>query len=808
MFYRKCFHKIVLGFLAVIISVQGLAKELSDLPMLSLQTLPKNSPIVASSNNPTTVDIMILYTSEASEFVGGYGAMLLKSESVINQLNEIFVNSQVYAQANLVYSGEIQTDFLNNSAGKPSLQSALKMFENNKHINSLRKKHGADLVQLFAIREEFAVDDSLPCGLATLTTKKQFSSAANMVNNFQITAVTCGDYYSVYHFGRNMGLGTSNFSYAKPYRLEQPPRDVDSGFRTVMAHPEADCLRKTCSNESCTGFTEIITPSCPTIPYFSNPNLSKNDGKYSFSLGVTNENDNVRVLNITAPIVAQFQATKTPVVNMADAAFLPYIKPSGIPVYRFWSDVFNHQFITISEAEKSSVIANDTNWTYDGIAFYAHETQVTGTVPLYRFWSDAFAGHFYTSSESEKALVEKNSDWRYEGVAFYVYPEKITNEQVPIYRLWSDQNHFRGHFYTSFEKESQVLENSENYVYEGVSFYANGAPNMCKKVGLHVFPFETGKVVPSANYETEILKYNKSLNKKQSIVMFFADWKDDQGHLNTFGASSAVSDGNYTLIYLADQIHNIGATPMLTWQPWAGRKKGKNQPDFLLDYIISGVYDDYINKFANDVKRWGHPILLRPMQDMNTDSYPWSCSLNGDSPNKYVQAFRHIKNLFMQGEATNAKFVWSPNYTGTTSERCQDLAQLYPGDDYVDYIGVSAYNRGKDVSGNTDSVPLQTLLEPFLDKMAQQNPTKEVIVTELGVSSDIPIDERTAWLTNAYNYLATKGTVAAIVYFDDYAYHDINAIDFRVTTGHSWSQFPVDPEITQSYKKNISVYCE
>lgn len=98
--------------------------------------------------------------------------------------------------------------------------------------------------------------------------------------------------------------------------------------------------------------------------------------------------------------------------------------PPGIciPVYRFWSDTYRHHFYTISESERDSVAANMPEWRYEGVVYAAN----TGAypypyMPLYRFWSNTYRGHFYTTSDAEKTNIMNNmSEWQYEGIAYYV----------------------------------------------------------------------------------------------------------------------------------------------------------------------------------------------------------------------------------------------------------------------------------------------------------------------------------------------------------------------------------------------------
>ena len=93
----------------------------------------------------------------------------------------------------------------------------------------------------------------------------------------------------------------------------------------------------------------------------------------------------------------------------------------GTPVYRFYSPVFQSHFYTRDAAEKAHVIANDRNWTYEGVAYCAFDTAQPGTVPLYRFWSPRFGKHFYTANEAEKNhIVANDRNWTYENIAYYV----------------------------------------------------------------------------------------------------------------------------------------------------------------------------------------------------------------------------------------------------------------------------------------------------------------------------------------------------------------------------------------------------
>ncbi|MFC1852493.1 C1 family peptidase [candidate division CSSED10-310 bacterium] len=99
-------------------------------------------------------------------------------------------------------------------------------------------------------------------------------------------------------------------------------------------------------------------------------------------------------------------------------------QPNTLPVYRFWSDTGQCHFYTISKAEKDHLSNNypDDVWRYERIAWYAYPQQQSGTLPVYRFWSDVGQCHFYTISQAEKDYIIANyadNIWRYERIAWY-----------------------------------------------------------------------------------------------------------------------------------------------------------------------------------------------------------------------------------------------------------------------------------------------------------------------------------------------------------------------------------------------------
>ncbi len=142
-------------------------------------------------------------------------------------------------------------------------------------------------------------------------------------------------------------------------------------------------------------------------------------------------------------------------------------------------------------------------------------------------------------------------------------------------------------------------------------------------------------------------------------------------------------------------VRQHGSTPLITWEPWAGVY---NDPKWALQAgVLSGRNDAYIRSWAAGLAAYGGPVLLRFGHEMHDSYYPWAVGVNGNSAADYVAAWRHVHDIFTLAHASNVQWVWNPNIPTdmTTSIQYQFLlSSLYPGDEYVDWVGLDVYNSG------------------------------------------------------------------------------------------------------------------
>jgi hypothetical protein len=186
-----------------------------------------------------------------------------------------------------------------------------------------------------------------------------------------------------------------------------------------------------------------------------------------------------------------------------------------------------------------------------------------------------------------------------------------------------------------------------------------------------------------------------------------------------------------------------GMLPFLTWElrPKADMGPGGAEnlrPGWSLAEIATGSQDVLLNRYAHAVAALGLPIAIRMDHEMNGAWYPWSVytSVNGRDQKTgaewYQLMWQHVHDLFVQAGATNVIWVWSPNII--TFAR-SDFRDFYPGDDYVDWIGLSGYYR------RTTEIPtFDTTYGPTLRKLRDPalfpHAPKPILLSEIGATEN------------------------------------------------------------------------
>lgn len=165
---------------------------------------------------------------------------------------------------------------------------------------------------------------------------------------------------------------------------------------------------------------------------------------------------------------------------------------------------------------------------------------------------------------------------------------------------------------------------------------------------------------------------------------------------------------------MVDMLLQSGGMLLLTLEPHSG-----------LEHITPAVADSIAARLAGYNAR-GVMVLLRFAHEMNGSWYSWS-----QQPAQYVAAFRRVAEA-VHRDAPGTAMLWAPNYgggypfaagrflagpdnpgmslldtdgDGALTARDDPYAPYYPGDDVVDWVGMSLYHWGASYPWGSNDVP-------------------------------------------------------------------------------------------------------
>lgn len=235
--------------------------------------------------------------------------------------------------------------------------------------------------------------------------------------------------------------------------------------------------------------------------------------------------------------------------------------------------------------------------------------------------------------------------------------------------------------------------------------------------------------------------FERHVRHHVGVIMWYADWAHNpRPNLAQLRAVAA-----------------RGSVPEITWEPWDyTRGPSAAQPAYTLASIIDGRHDALIRTWARDLARYGGPVRLRFAQEMNGRWYPWSEVANGNHPGQYVRAWRHVHDLFTSAGARNVQWVWSPVAITVHAEQ-------YPGNAYVDWVGLSGFNGGSQLHYGPWRSFTQ-LFGPSLKALAAIAPDKPIEISEVGTAETG--GDKATWITQMFATLARNPQIRSVVWFN------------------------------------------
>jgi hypothetical protein len=214
------------------------------------------------------------------------------------------------------------------------------------------------------------------------------------------------------------------------------------------------------------------------------------------------------------------------------------------------------------------------------------------------------------------------------------------------------------------------------------------------------------------------------VGKQPNMLLYYAAWGDQ------FDAQ-AVSNAR-----------TLGALPVMEWEPF--------EPS--IADIADGVSDDYIREFATAAKALNLPVAISVAHEMNGFWYPWGTERT--SPADFVRAWRHVHDVFLDVGAANVIWVWSPNVINPVSR--VPLEPLYPGDSYVDWIGMVGYYTDSGAS------TFSTLFGPTVATVREFT-RKPILILETGAEDS---QRKPKDIADLFTGVAASSDVIGFIWFN------------------------------------------
>ncbi|HEX8646254.1 MAG TPA: glycosyl hydrolase [Thermoleophilaceae bacterium] len=241
-------------------------------------------------------------------------------------------------------------------------------------------------------------------------------------------------------------------------------------------------------------------------------------------------------------------------------------------------------------------------------------------------------------------------------------------------------------------------------------------------------PIAWGTYTPGAPDNRSVIDaFNAQVGRRAAIWHTYKNFQQEP-----FGRTVAVAT-------------DAGGLPLVTWEPHGRSLRG----------IARGDDDAYLRTSARQAAAFGKPVLVRFAHEMNGDWYSWGKGVNGNTAGDYIAAWRHVVRLFRNENVSNVKFVWAPNTGSFTS--------FWPGDEYVDFLGLDGYNWGAKWN-NWES--FEQVFDSSYRSITGLS-RKPLIITEFG--SNQAGGDKPAWVRHALSrgVAARYPQMRALVYFDN-----------------------------------------
>ncbi len=267
--------------------------------------------------------------------------------------------------------------------------------------------------------------------------------------------------------------------------------------------------------------------------------------------------------------------------------------------------------------------------------------------------------------------------------------------------------------------------------------------------------------------------FEQLVGKHQAIVASSSYWGEQ-----TFPTANML---------LITRHHSV---PLVYWSPWAPPYIENGKPDiYSLTSIAAGKHDAYIDRWADQAREFGQPMIVSFANEVNGSWFPWSGGAYGagkileqgrpasiagpgaepkyQGAEVFKKAWRHVVDRVRARGATNIQWAFHVMIYSDPVDYWNLAESYYPGADYVDWLGLSLY--GSQFPGDKEWAPFFPLLDWPYTELTLLDPNKPIMLCEWGVAELPHLGSKPDWFRDGFRMMKDPkfSRLKAIVYWHE-----------------------------------------
>lgn len=282
---------------------------------------------------------------------------------------------------------------------------------------------------------------------------------------------------------------------------------------------------------------------------------------------------------------------------------------------------------------------------------------------------------------------------------------------------------------------------------------------------------------PSApEYFSDLEKIEKSIQFEFPFILNYTSFDNPLSHPNLkTRLDNAYAHGKIMELTLQ--------TPAQTW--------GSGN---MVYSILNGEYDSFLKDYAKRVSEFDHPVLFRLANEMNGDWCPYSGYHTGKDTVVFKEFYKYVYSFFEAANADNVIWVWNPNGVSFPNFEWNNELMYYPGDEYVDVVGLTAYNTGtyyKDEKWTAFSQLYDGLYDKYVNQYNQPLMISEFASSSVG-------GDKNQWIEDMFNHIGNYDRIKLAIWWD--------GCDWDAE-GNIARPYFIDetPQILETFKKYLNI---